>query len=442
MTGTGVRRSLFLGLALLTLGAATTTSAAAAAAAAPPATPRASSAWSGVYGGGPFYQGGQAVMDDLRNSGFTTVMLWSIHVHSNGDLFYNDTLIVSGGKYVGDSGWPARLRTLKQAPTSVNRIEVSVGSWGAGDWASIRDLSNSQGTGSGSILYRNFQALQQATGADAVNDDDESTYDTNSTVAFAKMALGIGYHAFTIAPYTNSGFWRGVKNGLGASLDRAYLQEYAGGAGNDPASWNSALGMTVAPGLWSRNGSGCGSGDNPASVKSKMAAWRSSAGIQGGWMWLYDDIQSCSSQGTARDYATAINTALGATSTPGHTGPITGLAGKCVDVQYSNTADGTPVQLYTCNGSGAQTWTVNSNGSVSALGKCLDVSGSGTANGTVVQLWTCNSTGAQVWAVQGSALVNPQSTRCLDVTGGNSADGTRLEIWDCTGGANQQWRLP
>src|SRR3954447_22412735 len=98
MTGTGVRRSLFLGLALLTLGAATTTSAAAAAAA-PPAKPQASSTWSGVYGGGPFYQGGQAVMDDLRNSGFTTVMLWSIHVHSNGDLYYNDTLIVSGGTY-------------------------------------------------------------------------------------------------------------------------------------------------------------------------------------------------------------------------------------------------------------------------------------------------------------------------------------------------------
>ena len=35
-------------------------------------------------------------------------------------------------------------------------------------------------------------------------------------------------------------------------------------------------------------------------------------------------------------------------------GPITGLAGKCVDVKSSNSANGTPIQLYTCNGTGAQ----------------------------------------------------------------------------------------
>jgi glucosylceramidase len=32
-------------------------------------------------------------------------------------------------------------------------------------------------------------------------------------------------------------------------------------------------------------------------------------------------------------------------------GPITGLAGKCVDVAAAGTANGTPVQLFTCNGS-------------------------------------------------------------------------------------------
>src|SRR5256885_663405 len=74
------------------------------------------------------------------------------------------------------------------------------------------------------------------------------------------------------------------------------------------------------------------------------------------------------------------------------TGQITGYGGKCVDVQGANAADGTQVQLYTCNGTGAQKWTVNSGGTLSALGKCLDVSGGGTADGTKVQLWTCNGT--------------------------------------------------
>ena len=43
-----------------------------------------------IYGGGPFYSGGQAMMDTLRASGFTTVMIWSVHVHPNGDLVLNE----------------------------------------------------------------------------------------------------------------------------------------------------------------------------------------------------------------------------------------------------------------------------------------------------------------------------------------------------------------
>ncbi|WP_307789219.1 RICIN domain-containing protein [Glycomyces salinus] len=121
-------------------------------------------------------------------------------------------------------------------------------------------------------------------------------------------------------------------------------------------------------------------------------------------------------------------------------GEITGLAGKCVDVRSSGTDDGTPVQLYHCNGTGAQQWTFESDGTVRALGKCLDVSGGGTADGTKVQLWTCNGTGAQQWVLSGANdLVNPQADKCLDVPESNSADGTQLQIWTCAGTENQKW---
>src|ERR1700750_2127913 len=59
------------------------------------------SADSAIYGGGPFYSGGTAVMNDLRSSGFTTVMLWSIHVDANGDLHLNDQALISNGAFVG-----------------------------------------------------------------------------------------------------------------------------------------------------------------------------------------------------------------------------------------------------------------------------------------------------------------------------------------------------
>lgn len=271
-----------------------------------PAPRRQSAHQAVIYGGGPFYSGGTPVMNSLRNSGFTTVVLWTIHVHSNGDLYFNNTLIVSNGAYVGSAAWPGQLATLLQAPTSVNRIEVSVGSAGVNDWGTIDQLIASQGTGTGSILYKNFSALRAATGAVAINSDDEEDYNLSGAEAFAQMILGMGYSAFTIVPYTNQSYWAQLKSDLGSSMDRVYLQDYAGGTGNSPAQWSQALGITVMPGLWSKNGPGCSSGDSPSQVQKQMAAWKRSAHITGGFMWLYDDIRQCHRHGTAYDYAHAI----------------------------------------------------------------------------------------------------------------------------------------
>lgn len=132
-------------------------------------------------------------------------------------------------------------------------------------------------------------------------------------------------------------------------------------------------------------------------------------------------------------------------SMPGsRTGPVVSAAtNKCLDISNSGTADGTKIQIWTCNGSGAQSWTVGADGTFRALGKCLDVKTGGTVNGTLVQLWTCNGTGSQAWAAQANgSLVNPQSGRCLDVSGAGTADGTQIHIWDCVGAANQRWTLP
>jgi hypothetical protein len=135
-------------------------------------------------------------------------------------------------------------------------------------------------------------------------------------------------------------------------------------------------------------------------------------------------------------------TALPATADAA-TGQLTGLGGKCVDVAAAGTANGTAVQLYDCNGSGAQQWTTNSDNSIQALGKCLDVTSAGTANGTTIQLWDCNGSAAQKWTTNASKnLVNTGSGKCLDATGNSSANGTRLQIWTCAATANQQWNVP
>ncbi|HZR49192.1 MAG TPA: RICIN domain-containing protein [Streptosporangiaceae bacterium] len=129
-------------------------------------------------------------------------------------------------------------------------------------------------------------------------------------------------------------------------------------------------------------------------------------------------------------------------ATVGATGPITGYQGLCLDDRSASTALFNPIQVYTCNGTNAQQWTVGSGNTLQVLGMCLDVAGAGTANGTLVDLYTCNGTGAQVWQPQSNGeLVNPNSGKCLDDTGFGGA-GTQVQIWACAGSANQQWALP
>ena len=125
----------------------------------------------------------------------------------------------------------------------------------------------------------------------------------------------------------------------------------------------------------------------------------------------------------------------------GSGGQITGLGGKCVDVAGASTANGTKVQLYTCNGTAAQQWTVGTDGTIRALGKCMDVTAAGTADGTKVQLYDCNGTNAQKWTRSGSQFINTGSGKCLDDTDWSTADANQLQIWTCTGAANQQWTV-
>jgi endoglucanase len=139
----------------------------------------------------------------------------------------------------------------------------------------------------------------------------------------------------------------------------------------------------------------------------------------------------------------SVNIGGGTTPPPG-SGPVTGYQGLCLDDRAASTAPLNPVQVYTCNGTAAQQWTVVQAGStLHVLGKCMDINGGGTADGTAVDLYDCNSTAAQVFVPQSNgSLYNPQSGKCLDDTGWSTTPGTQLQIWDCTGNANQQWSLP
>ena len=129
----------------------------------------------------------------------------------------------------------------------------------------------------------------------------------------------------------------------------------------------------------------------------------------------------------------------------GSTGPITsGVSSSlCLDDRSSSTTNFNPIQIWGCNGSGAQSWTVAAGNTLQVMGKCLDVNASGTADGTLVDLYDCNGTVAQVWQPQSNgSLLNPNSGKCLDDPSSSTTAGTQVQIYDCNGTAAQHWTLP
>ncbi|MFD3699624.1 ricin-type beta-trefoil lectin domain protein [Streptomyces sp. NPDC058646] len=113
---------------------------------------------------------------------------------------------------------------------------------------------------------------------------------------------------------------------------------------------------------------------------------------------------------------------------------IKGASGKCLDVQSGNSADGTKVQLYTCNETKAQQWRLTGD-TVQALGKCL------TNQNGEARIAACDGSAQQKFTHRAGekTLYNPAANACLDVPGASEADGTALILYTCAAGPNQQW---
>jgi len=266
----------------------------------------AQSGFTGIFGGGPFYKNATNNITEIENSGFTEAIVWSVEVSSTGDLNLNGEFpLTSGGVYIGNQthpDFPGNMALLKQG--TVKRVTFSVGSSNFGDWQDITALVNSQGTGPTSILYKDFQALKAAIPAlDAIDFDDENSFNSPTTIAFGVMLGQLGYHVMPDA-FDNSSYWTNVVSQINTQLpgtaDGVHLQAYAGGSGNNPCTgWNFGS-VPVFPGLWDQV-------DTPAQVQTMMSGWHSECGITGGFMWLYDDFVG---NGLAAQYASAINNAV------------------------------------------------------------------------------------------------------------------------------------
>jgi hypothetical protein len=218
-----------------------------------------------------------AQINGLRASGFTTMVLFTMSVSTNGDFTYNGGVtICTGGAYVGPSNWGSLLSQCRTAPSTINRIEMGLAGSGDVSWTNIKNLIAANGTNSSTVLYQNLVALKSALGIDAIDSDDELTFDSTSAIQFGKMCSSVGLK-LTLCPYDNASYWQAVQAGLGTNCDAVYLQCYSGGAGNDPATWNTYFtSLKVIPGYWDS--------ERTSIFLTNMMTW-SSAGGPGGFLW-------------------------------------------------------------------------------------------------------------------------------------------------------------
>lgn len=115
----------------------------------------------------------------------------------------------------------------------------------------------------------------------------------------------------------------------------------------------------------------------------------------------------------------------------------------CMDLAAGSAADGTPLQLWHCNGRDPQRFVAKPSGDwqqITTLGfqKCLNIEADGSATQR-----PCAANDAQlVRAVPGpgnTVAWQFRDGRCLDVPNGSQAPGTPLRIWACNGSPAQAW---
>src|SRR5260370_40360302 len=110
----------------------------------------------------------QQQLEEMQESGFTTVILWPLHVDTNGDLLYHDSddrdptvPIVQAGAFNSDVyGYMPPLVSALKSDGSVGRVLFSLGSAGDGDYNNIKQLlTTTEGT---ETLIQNLRELPEA----------------------------------------------------------------------------------------------------------------------------------------------------------------------------------------------------------------------------------------------------------------------------------------
>lgn len=399
----------------------------------------------GLYVGSDFYAPNGTTQNAARTAGFNRLFLSFFHVDEHGDVTYNNTPVVRNGSYVGDPSWRSKLAALQREPTSINRIELTIGDvskivGGPQDksFANIKSLIATQGTGPASILYKDLQALKNATGVKVIQLADDQTYDEASVVALGKIASAVGMKV-TFCAYANPGFWADVKSRLGTNVDAVYLVCFGNGSDNDPAAWTQRFGSSIVyPGLW-------GNPDTPTTAMLKMRKWRQGLGITGGFMWLNGFMPN-----DAEKWAGALSYGLDSI-TPLRI--VNKNSGKSLNLVNGGLTNGSAISQSDYDAGNDQRWmlvptyTGNHFKIVSWVsGKCASIATDSSIAGGQLWTWDYNDDPSQQFNLIDAGngwfkIKNVRSGLVLEVAGASTTADAPVQQNIDTGAASQLWKI-
>jgi len=116
-------------------------------------------------------------------------------------------------------------------------------------------------------------------------------------------------------------------------------------------------------------------------------------------------------------------------------GTITADNGLCLDLNGGVPVDDNHVQVYACNDTPAQRWTLAPDGTLQVVGKCAEVTDENT-----VHIAGCDSGDDAQWrAGPDDTLVNVATDACLT---GADKPSTAVTVKECTAGDGQEWTIP
>ena len=267
-------------------------------------------------------------------------------------------------------------------------------------------------------------AWQGATNCTGRADNDIAAVASSSTTPDAPVAV---YDSYNAAGWVGTG-----ETGVAAPIIAGiYADAGIPGATDNPAAYpyehpgggyvNPGTAYPYADGLNDVTSGSTGS-CSPADLCTAAAGWDGPTGLGSP-----DSAVSLTASGSM---SSPIYDDLGATTD------------TCADNSGNNQVNNNKIDIYECNGTGAQVWTLEADGSIhnGTSSFCMGVTGGGTANGTLIILRNCNGNASQEWRVMANGeLINQNSGTCLDDSGNTTTNGTQLQIWNCNGNIQQAW---